>query len=171
MRHSLRAVPFFFPESGVRTRFLLTVLLLALLRPLSALSTCAAYPAGQGTRDEPSALSFEQTWLEMLLAKNTAALDCMLAPDFADTSRTGSLRPKQLVLRELTAHREQDEYQQKLTELKATLFGDTAVVRGINVISDHAGREVLRIRFTDVLWFTDKHWIAVSAQETDEKPR
>ncbi len=98
-------------------------------------------------------MDFEQKWLDILNRKDTAALDCILAPEFADTSRKGALRPKAQVLRELTQRKEQEQYKQKLTDLQASLFGDTAVVRGVNVISDQQGHEVLRIRFTDVLHY------------------
>ena len=94
----------------------------------------------------------------------------MLDAEFKDTSRKGVLRPRDVVLRELTQHKEQDQYQQKLTELEPYLFDSTAVIHGVNVISDQQGHEVLRIRFTDVLRFTDGHWLAVAAQETDELP-
>lgn len=146
---------------------LLIALLLGCTQPLLA-SSCAAYPKGAWKLNQSSALQFEQTWLDTLNHKDTAALDCMLAPNFADTSRKGTLRPKAQVLRELTQPREQDRYQQKLTELSADLFGDTAVVHGVNVISDKQGREVLRMRFTDVLYYTEGRWLAVAAQETDE---
>ena len=153
--------------------FLRTFLLVTLLFPsklLLASSTCAAYPAGDWKLDQASALQFEQTWLQTLEQKNTSALNCMLDPHFKDTSIKGTLRPKDVVLRELTQHKEQDQYQQKLTELEPYLYGDTAVIHGVNVISDRQGREVLRIRFTDVLRFSDGHWLAVAAQETDEQP-
>ena len=149
------------------SKLLVFLLLCVSSEPLLA-SSCAAYPAGTWKRDEASALQFEQKWLDVLNAKNTAALDCMLAPQFADTSRKGELRPKDQVLSELTGRREQDQFQQKLTDLTADLFGDTAVVHGVNVISDQKGNEVLRIRFTDVLYFTNGHWLAAAAQETDE---
>lgn len=124
---------------------------------------------GEWKLTEASALQFEQKWLEVLTSKNVAALDCMLAPAFKDTSRKGALRPKEQVLRELNAHRDQDQYQQNLSDTEANLFGDTAVIRGVNVISDSGGRELLRIRFTDVLRFEKEHWVAIAAQETDEQ--
>ena len=111
-------------------------------------------------------MAFDQTWLEVLSKKDPAALNCMLAPDFVDISRKGELRPKEQVLRELPLR--QDQYQQKLTDVDAKLYGDTAVVRGVNVITDKKGSEVLRIRFTDVLRFADGRWLAVAAQETDQ---
>jgi ketosteroid isomerase-like protein len=142
-------------------------LLLGCVQPAIA-SSCPAYPAGIWKFDTASALDFEQKWLEILNRKDVAALDCILAPDFADTSRKGKLRPRDQVLQELTQRKEQDQYKQKLIDLQASLFGDTAVVRGVNVVSDQQGHEVLRMRFTDVLHYIDGHWLAVSAQETDE---
>ena len=145
---------------------LLVALLLGCAQTMMA-SPCAAYPVGTWKLNQASALEFEQTWLEILNQRNTATLDCMLSPEFADISRKGTLRPKAQVLRELTLHTEQDQFQQNLTELTANLFGDTAV-HGVNVISDKQGHVVLRMRFTDVLHFTDRRWLAVAAQETDE---
>lgn len=151
-------------------RSLLLPLLLALASPMFASTPCAAYPAGDWKLDKSSALQFEQVWLQTLNQKNTAALNCMLDAEFNDTSRKGVLRTRDVVLGELTQHKEQDRYQQKLTELDPYVFDQTAVIHGVNVISDQQGHEVLRIRFTDVLRFIDGHWLAVAAQETDEQP-
>lgn len=148
-------------------RTILIALLFGCVEPAIA-SSCPAYPAGTWKLDNASALVFEQKWLDILNRKDAAALDCILAPDFADTSRKGALRPKTQVLRELSQREEQDQYKQQLSDLQASLFGDTAVVRGVNIISDQPGHEVLRIRFTDVLYYTGGHWLAAAAQETDE---
>ncbi len=137
-------------------RTILISLLLGWVQPAIA-SSCPAYPAGTWKLDQASALEFEQKWLDILNRKDAAALDCILAPDFADTSRKGVLRPKSQVLREIKQSKEQDQYKQKLTELQVSVFGDTAVVHGVNVIFDQPGREVLRIRFTGVLHYTDDH--------------
>ncbi len=148
-------------------RTILIGLLLGCVQPVIA-SSCPAYPAGTWKLEKASALEFEQKWLDILIQKDAAALDCILAPDFADTSRKGALRPRAQVLQELTQRKEQDQYKQTLIDLQASLFGDTAVVRGVNVISDQRGHEVLRIRFADVLHYSGGHWLAVNAQETDE---
>lgn len=150
-------------------RLCILAALMAMATPALA-APCSAYPKGDWKLDKSSALQFEQVWLQTLNQKNTAALNCMLDAEFKDTSRKGVLRPRDVVLRELTQHKEQDQYQQKLTELEPYLFDSTAVIHGVNVISDQQGHEVLRIRFTDVLRFTDGHWLAVAAQETDELP-
>ena len=149
--------------------FRLCAICLLLSSLCDASSHCPAYPAGEWKFDAASALRFEQVWLKGLQHKDVAVLDCILAADFKDTSRKGALRPKAQVLRELASQREQDNYQQALTSLDAALFADTAVVRGVNIISDQQGHEVLRIRFTDVLHYEQGRWLAVSAQETDEQ--
>jgi hypothetical protein len=125
--------------------------------------------SGEWKLDQASAVQFEQAWLRVLTQKNVAALDCMLAAEFKNTSMKGALRPKAQVLRELPGKRPGDDYQQKLTDLDVDLFGSTAVVHGVNLISDQQGHEVLRIRFTDALRFADGRWLAVSAQETAEQ--
>jgi Domain of unknown function (DUF4440) len=152
----------------VNFRIAILVLLFAFAKLLFA-APCAAYPAGKWKLDKASALEFEQVWLRVLTQKNVAALDCMLDAEFKDTSMKGGLRPKAQVLRELPGKRPGDDYQQKLVDLEADIIGDTAVVHGVNLISDQQGHEVLRIRFTDVLRFAEGRWLAVSAQETAEQ--
>lgn len=164
-RAQLRAVPLLYWSLPVYLRISLLLVLLSLSEPLSA-SSCAAYPPGSWKRDKESALRFEQAWLTVLQQKNVAALDCMLAIDFKDTSMKGTLRPKTQVLHELPLRN--DQYHQTLSELDADLFDNTAVVRGVDVISTQQGHEIMRIRFTDVLRYTHGHWLAVAAQESTE---
>ncbi len=142
--------------------------LVALARPVLASSPCSAYPTGTWKLDKPSALDFERAWLLVLKQKNVAALDCMLAADFKDVSMKGVLRPKSQVLRELPLRN--DQYQQNLTEMEAEVFGDVAVARGLSIVTDLQGHEVMRIRFTDILRFTNGHWLAIASQETVVPP-
>lgn len=145
----------------------LCLIVLAAVIPVFA-APCPSYPAGSWKKDQPSALRFEQSWLEALNQKNIAALDCMLDDSFKDTSMKGALRPKTQVLKELPFR--SDQWQQKLTNMEAQLFGNTAVVHGVDQVSDQQGHEVMRIRFTDVLHYMNKRWVAVAAQETAEAP-
>lgn len=141
--------------------------LLAFARPLLASTHCSAYPAGTWKRDKTSVLQFEHAWLQVLTEKNAAALDCMLAADFKDSSTKGMVRLKSQVLRELPLRSSQ--HQETLTDLEADLFDDTAVVHGVGVIADQQGHEVTRIRFTDILRFVKGRWYAVASQETTEQ--
>lgn len=152
----------------VKFRIASLMLVFSLATPLFA-SPCASYPTGTWKLDQSSALEFEHVWLRMLEQKNVAALTCMLADEFKDTSMKGALRPKDQVLRELPGKRPGDDYKQDLEDLEVNIVGDTAVVHGVNQISDQQGHEVLRIRFTDVLRFADGRWQAIAAQETAEQ--
>lgn len=114
-----------------------------------------------------SALQFEQRWLDILQRRDAAALECILAPAFTDTSWKGALRPREQVLRELP--QQSSEYQQHLDDMSVQLLGNVAVVRGVNIITDSQNKPVARVRFTDVLQFSDHHWQAISAQETAEQ--
>ena len=141
---------------------------LVLCLGLVGAATSAAVPcAGTYQFTKDSALQFEQDWLKALEQSDVAALDCMLANEFKDTSWKGELRPKSQVLRELSGRRAQ--YKQTLCDLDADIVGDSAVVHGVNVITDQQAHEVMRIRFTDVLHFANHRWQAIAAQETTEE--
>lgn len=128
------------------------------------LASCT-HPPESATKE--SAIRFEQRWLDILEQHDATALDCILAPEFTDTSWKGALRAREQVLRELSNR--PPEYQQHLDDMSAQLHDNIAVVRGINIITDHQNKPVARIRFTDVLQFADGRWLAISAQETAEQ--
>ena len=86
-------------STGLRALILLASLFLS----LPASPVCSAYPAGHWKRDGPSALRFEQAWLQVPQQNNVAALDCMLAHEFADTSLKGEIFPKAQVLKSYQA--------------------------------------------------------------------
>jgi hypothetical protein len=112
-------------------------------------------------------MQFEQRWLDILQRQDAAALECILAPEFTDISFKGAVRPREQVLRELP--RRSSQYQQQLDDMSVQLLNHVAVVRGVNIITDQQNKPVARIRFTDVLQFSDNRWQAVSAQETAEQ--
>jgi len=129
-----------------------------------AVATCS-HPAESATKQ--AAIEFEQRWLDILQRHDAAALECMLAPEFTDISYKGAVRPREQVLRELP--KRSSEYQQHLDDLTVQLLDKVAVVRGVNIITDQENKPVARIRFTDLLQFSDNHWQAVAAQETAEQ--
>jgi hypothetical protein len=135
-----------------------------------ALALCASAWACGPRREhaaEPAevqaALRFEDDWLRALMERDSAALERILADDFVDVTWRGELHTKQDALRAL-AHR--PAFEQRLDSLHVSLYEPTAVVRGVNVVSDSRGAVVARIRFTDVLVRTESGWRAVAAQET-----
>jgi hypothetical protein len=143
----------------------IAVLVLLFVAASTAATASCAHPAESATQQ--SALQFEQRWLDTLQRHDAAALECILAPEFADTSWKGALRSREQVLGEL-ANRS-SEYQQHLDDTSVQLLGDVAIVRGVNIVTDQQNKPVARIRFTDVLQFSNDHWHAISAQETAEQ--
>ncbi len=141
-------------------------LLISLLVAISttAVATCS-HPTESATKQ--SALQFEQRWLDILQRHDAAALECVLAREFVDISWKGAVRPREQVLRELP--KRSFDYQQRLDDLSVQLLDNVAVVRGINIITDQQNKPVARIRFTDVLQFSENQWKAISAQETAEQ--
>ena len=119
------------------------------------------------TRDERTVLRIEHDWLRTLVERDRATLDRILADDFIDSSWKGELRNKRHVLADLSKPL---PYSQHLQDVQIKLYGDAAVARGLNMISDQNGRIVMRIRFTDVLLYRHGHWQAVAAQETPVNP-
>jgi len=119
-------------------------------------------------RDKRTVLRIEHDWLRALVERDRATLDRILADDFMDSSWKGELRNKRQVLAGLSKRL---PYSQHLQDVQIKLYGDAAVVRGLNMVSDQNGRIVMRIRFTDVLVYRHGHWQAVAAQETPLSPR
>jgi hypothetical protein len=149
----------------MKFRLAILLALAAVLFVGTAAASCRSTSPQTLTRQ--SAIDFEHHWLDILERHDVAALECILAPTFADISWKGALRPREQVLSELPQRSSQ--YKQALADVSAELLGQVAVVRRVNVITDQQGKSVAHIRFTDVLIFSGKRWQAVAAQETAEQ--
>jgi hypothetical protein len=121
----------------------------------------AACPADSHT--EQGLRKVEDRWLQALISKDRATLDCILSSDFTDSSIKGELRTRAEVLGSLDRPR---DYIQKLAIDRVTVKGDTGVVAGKNIITGAAGNHLLEIRFTDTFIYQDGRWMALAAQET-----
>jgi ketosteroid isomerase-like protein len=118
---------------------------------------------GKQERSEKALLEMENRWVNALDHRDSKALDCLLAQDFVDSDATGQLRTRQQVL---DAVPNRKTYAQHLEDLRARLYGDTGIVHGVNRVTDKEGKEVARVRFTDVFRYRDGQWRAVSGHET-----
>jgi ketosteroid isomerase-like protein len=114
-------------------------------------------------RSEKALLEMENRWVTALDRRDPKAVDCLLAEDFVDSDATGQLRTRQQVL---DAVPNRKTYAQHLEDLRARVYGDTGIVHGVNRISDKDGKEVARVRFTDVFRYRDGQWRAISGHET-----
>src|SRR5262249_1255490 len=113
--------------------------------------------------NEKALLEMENRWVTALDRRDPQAVDCLLADGFVDSDATGQLRSRQQVLDAVPNRR---TYAQHLEDLQARLYGDIGIVHGVNRITDKDGKEVARVRFTDVFRYRDGQWRAVAGHET-----
>jgi hypothetical protein len=129
---------------------------------LLALALFAACPSAPKT--EAAVLDTEHHWAAALEHRDRAALDCIISPDFQDTTTEGELRSRDQILGSV-ADTSRPRSQNKLSDMHARIFGDVAVVKGLNHVMDGA-KELAQVRFTDVFIYRDGRWQAVSGHET-----
>jgi len=108
-------------------------------------------------------LATEHEWVRALEARDSRALSCILADDFADTNWRGELAPRSAVLGRLSSR---PPSRLKLTDLTVSQNDQLAIVRGINTQVAPDGRNAGSVRFTDVFVYLGGAWRAISAQET-----
>jgi ketosteroid isomerase-like protein len=116
-------------------------------------------------RNSEALLRVEQRWVEALSRRDAEAVASILADDFLDSTYKGELRNRDEALAGLRSGA-RAEASQRLSELRARIYGDTGVVTGINTVSARDGSFSVRVRFTDVFVLHGGRWLAVSAQET-----
>jgi len=116
---------------------------------------------------EDSVRALEASRREALLAGDTVALSKLLAPDFMEISRLGTVRTRADNIRDLasgTLHLTSIKYD----SLNVRLYGDVAVLTGI---ADNTGTMrgfpfSGKIRYTRVFVRRDGKWLAVLMQQT-----
>jgi len=108
-------------------------------------------------------LATEHEWVRALEARDSRALSCILADDFADTNWRGELVPRSAVLGRLSSR---PPSRLKLTDLTVSQNDQLAIVRGINTQVAPDGRNAGSVRFTDVFVYLGGACRAISAQET-----
>jgi hypothetical protein len=108
-------------------------------------------------------LATEHAWVRAIEARDTTALSCILAREFADTNWRGQIVPRSAVLARLPSR---PDSRLKLIDLSVVEHGRFAIVRGMNTQTDADGRTSGSVRFTDVFVYRAGSWRAISAQET-----
>jgi hypothetical protein len=138
----------------------MTALLLATLGgdPSGVMCTMIAYP-----KTVDAVLTAENNWVAALEERNVPSLTCILAPGFTDKTWDGRKLTRDQVLANLP---NRPDTKLNLSDLKAEVHGDTAVVHGLNTVTTPDGTVVARVRFTDVFSYMDGKWKPVSAEET-----
>ena len=141
-------------------------------RPVAVAAVMMSAHVARVTGQAPSSLEDSVRMLESqraqaLLTADTVVLSQLVADDFVEISRLGTLRTKADNMREIASG------MLKLTavrydSLSVRIYGDVAVLQGI---ADNAGTFrgfpfTGKIRYTRVFVRRDGHWRAVAMQQT-----
>lgn len=137
-------------------RKLLTTALLAVVTLAPLIARASAPPQAQAV------LGVEQRWLVAIAKHDAKALGAILAENFVHVDYRGTLSYREDALADVGKAK---PYVQKTDEQSVDLFGNSAIVHGVNAIWQ-GGKVVLRLRYTDVYQHLNGRWLAVSAQET-----
>lgn len=130
------------------------------------------YGVAQTTRtpdaDKQTILHLEEEWLH---ARDGATLDRILASDFVHPVPQGVFLTKAQHIDWYVHHLPRLERKTSLDHVQVRLYGETAIVNGLVIGSDEAGKELDRTIFTDVFVYRDGRWQAVNGQENRVVPR
>lgn len=126
--------------------------------PVAMASPCPTRP-----KTEAALLEIEQTWAKALEQHDANTVACLTADSFEDAGVDGAVHDRATVLAHIP---QRGPNLNHLQDMHAHLLGDAAYVRGVNQVTDPAGKVVARVRFTDVFVYRDGRWQAVAGHET-----
>jgi ketosteroid isomerase-like protein len=142
--------------------FTLSTILLLFAPCASVAKTCAtAQP-----KNESALLELEQSWAKALEQHDAETVACFVADDFEDAGVDGTVHNRAEMLARIP---QRGPNLNHLTDMHGHLYGDFAYVRGVNEVTDSAGKPLAKVRFTDVFTYRDGRWQAVAGQETRVK--
>jgi hypothetical protein len=108
----------------------------------------------------------EHEWNEANIKGNRAIVRRIVADEFRGVGANGSVENKEQMLANLEPNPEIASL--KLSDLKISLAGNTAVLTGLNTAKGKNG-QTLTFRFTDTFLWRDGRWQAISSQATQVK--
>ena len=125
-----------------------------------------AAQAGPATAED-SVRALEEARGQALIHADTAALSSMVAPDFTEVSRLGTLRTRADNIRDI-ASGDLKLLTIRYDSLTVRIYGDVAVLQGIadNTGTFHGFPFRGKIRYTRVFVRRDGRWQAVTMQQT-----
>jgi ketosteroid isomerase-like protein len=137
------------------------------MRSIVVVAALSLFAATAPAQVEDSVKAVERGRREALLAADTVALSNMLAPDFMEISRLGTVRTRADNIRDIASgalHLTAIKYD----SLSVRVYGDVAVLTGI---ADNTGTMrgfpfAGKIRYTRVFVRRDGRWQAVLMQQT-----
>lgn len=116
--------------------------------------------------DKAILLQLEHQWADTSERRDTAFLNNLLDDRFIDTSYKGQIRTKADAMAGPAAP---SAITKTLRDLRVRIFGNTAIVTGLNIVHAKDHSLTARIRFTDIFFKRKNQWKAIGAQETMER--
>lgn len=110
--------------------------------------------------------AIEREWNEANIKGNRAIVRRIVADEFRGVGANGSVENKEQMLANLEPN--PNIASLKLSDLKVSLAGNTAVLTGLNTAKAKNGQR-LTFRFTDTFLWREGHWQAISSQATQVK--
>lgn len=120
-------------------------------------------------QDKTAVAHLEQKWLNALNDANVNAISEVLADDFIrPAAESGEFVNKPDLLQFYRSHLSpQNSSQRRIEHMTVTLYGLTALARGVLTTTDSNGLLIRKLLFTDIFVKRAGKWRAVSAQESD----
>ena len=145
-------------------RYWMCAWLLAIVAPASITSAAELAASGDPTG---ALIALEETWVAALQRSDTKTLSALWAQTYVDTDETGHRSDKAEVLRVLKSGALKLRKLQ-LSDMKAYVYGDAAIVTGASVQDGEFQGQPLAIKivFTDTFVRRGDDWIAVASQRT-----
>lgn len=131
------------------------------------LALVCVFPVWGQSAAEKELIKVENEWSNAWAKSDGKVLDQLYATEYLNTSSDGTLYNKVSGIKDDTS----PEYTEKsftLSDLKVHIYGEAAVVTGLNNVKFKKGgkAEQVNIRFTDVFVKRDGRWQCVATQGT-----
>lgn len=123
---------------------------------------CTALIPNPPQTDQKTVETLEKQWLAG--EHDRTALDTIIANDFVHPVAAGVFLSKSQHIAWAVGHPSPRETRQQFDQLQVRVYGSAAVVTGMVISTDQAGRESKTV-FTDVFAKRGGRWQAVNAQE------
>jgi ketosteroid isomerase-like protein len=151
-------------------RYLLSIILTVAVisaTPLSAQNADVKVKASEVERDKTAVADLEEEWLDALNKVDVNAIADIVADDFVrPAADSGQFMNKADLLRFYRSHLSpQASGQRRIEGMTVTLYGSTALARGVLITTNSEGQVIRKLLFTDVFVRRATKWQAVSAQE------
>ena len=148
-----------------RKKFLDGLLLLLVMAAYTVAPGTNPTQAGEAMSDDIAVLTaFNQSYLNSYRNGLVEFFEERLVADFKETAPDGTVLNKEEFLQKIAAaHNSGEQLKIEAGELDIQLFGDTAIVRSIPLITNPDGSSFRGGRYTDVYTRIDGEWFCVAA--------